>query len=112
MTIIGNIADILSRLGIIHHSTTRHINIDVLAIGAMTLVTTTIATMFRNADSICQANGFQYILTINECSLDLLRQEMSDEEYKRLVQDTEVLELNDASDNGKLLGIHVDLKYE
>jgi uncharacterized protein YydD (DUF2326 family) len=71
-----------------------------------------IATMFRNADSICQANGFQYILTINECSLDLLRQEMSDEEYKRLVQDTEVLELNDASDNGKLLGIHVDLKYE
>lgn len=71
-----------------------------------------IATMFRNADRICQDNGFQYILTINECSLDLLRQEMSEEEYKRLVQDTEVLELNDASDSGKLLGIHVDLKYE
>lgn len=71
-----------------------------------------IATMFRNADHICQTNGFQYILTINECSLDLLRQEMSEEEYKRLVQDTEVLELNDASDSGKLLGIHVDLKYE
>ena len=31
-----------------------------------------IATMFRNANAICQAHGFQYILTINECSLDLL----------------------------------------
>ena len=71
-----------------------------------------IATMFRNADRICQAHGFQYILTINECSLDLLKQEMSDEEYSSLVKEKEVLELNDASDSGKLLGIHVDLKYE
>jgi uncharacterized protein YydD (DUF2326 family) len=71
-----------------------------------------IATMFRNADKICQDYGFQYILTINECSLDLLRQEMSEEEYTNLVKQKEVLELNDASDSGKLLGIHVDLKYE
>ena len=71
-----------------------------------------IVTMFRNADKICQDYGFQYILTINECSLDLLRQEMSEEEYTNLVKQKEVLELNDASDSGKLLGIHVDLKYE
>ena len=71
-----------------------------------------IATMFRNADKICRDFGFQYILTINECSIDLLKQEMTEEEFARLVQQREVLELDDASDEGKLLGIHVDLKYE
>ena len=71
-----------------------------------------IATMFRNADKICRDNGFQYILTINECSIDLLKQELSEEEFATLVHQREVLELDDASDEGKLLGIHVDLKYE
>lgn len=71
-----------------------------------------IATMFQNANAICQAHGFQYILTINECSLDLLKKELSEEEYTKLVKDNEVLELNDADDSGKLLGIHIDLKYE
>ena len=68
--------------------------------------------MFRNANAICQAHDFQYILTINECSLDLLKKELSEEEYTTLVKANEVLELNDADDSGKLLGIHVDLKYE
>lgn len=30
----------------------------------------------------------KYILTINECSFDLLRQEMSDDEYKQPVHET------------------------
>lgn len=71
-----------------------------------------VATMFRIANRICQDQGYQYILTINEASLDLLKKEMSDEEYKSLVSTNELLKLDDSSDKAKLLGIQVDLKYE
>ena len=52
---------------------------------------------------------FQYILSVNP--LDLLAKELSEEEYKALIVDTEVLELNDISDTNKLLGIQLDLNY-
>ena len=71
-----------------------------------------VATMFRIADSICREQNFQYILTINESSLDLLKKEMTEDEFERLVQSNEVLKLDDSSCNGKLLGVQVDLKYE
>ena len=45
MSVVSDIADIFSRLGIIHNRTTGHIDIDVLAVGAVTLVATTVSTM-------------------------------------------------------------------
>lgn len=71
-----------------------------------------VATMFRIANRICREQDFQYILTINESSLDLLKKEMTEEEYDNLVMSNEVVKLDDTSNNGKLLGIQVDLKYE
>ena len=45
LTVVGDIADVLTRLGVIDHRSTRHIDIDILAIGAMTLVLTAVTTM-------------------------------------------------------------------
>jgi uncharacterized protein YydD (DUF2326 family) len=70
-----------------------------------------VATMLKVAHYECQKNDFQYILSINQSTLDLLQKELSEEEYKTLVVDTEVLELNDISDEHKLLGIQLDLNY-
>ncbi|MDR0573416.1 MAG: DUF2326 domain-containing protein [Tannerella sp.] len=70
-----------------------------------------VATMLKIAYHECQKNDFQYILSINQSTLDLLQKELSEEEYKTLVVDTEVLELNDISDEHKLLGIQLDLNY-
>lgn len=71
-----------------------------------------VATMLRNANRICNEDDVQYILTVNESSLDMLKKEMTEDEYKTLVIDREVLKLTDFSDSDKLLGIQVDLKYE
>jgi uncharacterized protein YydD (DUF2326 family) len=70
-----------------------------------------VATMLKIAHYECQKNDFQYVLSINQSTLDLLQKELSEEEYKTLVVDTEVLELNDISDEHKLLGIQLDLNY-
>ncbi|KDS21069.1 hypothetical protein M089_5313 [Bacteroides ovatus str. 3725 D9 iii] len=50
-------------------------------------------------------------MSVNQSTLDLLAKELSEEEYKALIVDTEVLELNDISDTNKLLGIQLDLNY-
>ena len=47
---------------------------------------------------------FQYILSVNQSTLDLLAKELSEEEYKALIVD-------DISDTNKLLGIQLDLNY-
>lgn len=70
-----------------------------------------VVTMLKIAQNECNDNNFQYILSVNQCTLDLLAQELTEEEYKTLITDNEVLELNDLSDANKLLGIQVDLNY-
>jgi uncharacterized protein YydD (DUF2326 family) len=70
-----------------------------------------VATMLKIAHSECQKNDFQYILNVNQSTLDLLHKQLNEEEYKQLIIDSEVLELNDKSDENKLLGIQVDLIY-
>ena len=45
LAVVGDVADIFARLGIIDDGTTRHVDIDVLAIGAMTLILTAVAAM-------------------------------------------------------------------
>ena len=70
-----------------------------------------VAKMLKIAYNECQNNNFQYILTVNQSTLDLLQKELSEQEYKQLIIDNEILELNDISDKNKLLGIQVDLNY-
>lgn len=70
-----------------------------------------VATMLKIACQESQKNDFQYILSINQSTLDLLQKELSEEEYKALIIDTEILELNDISNENKLLGIQLDLNY-
>lgn len=69
-----------------------------------------IATALKIAYKECTENGFQYILTINQNILDNLRLQMGDE-FDTIVTNNEVLELTDESNEGKLLGIQVDLDY-
>ena len=45
LSVVSHIANELSGFGIIDHGTARHIDIDVLTVSAMTLVTSSIATM-------------------------------------------------------------------
>jgi uncharacterized protein YydD (DUF2326 family) len=71
-----------------------------------------VATMLRIANRLSKERNYQYILTVNESSLNLLKKEMTEEEYTELVTSKEVLQLDDSSDSAKLLGIQVDLKYE
>jgi uncharacterized protein YydD (DUF2326 family) len=70
-----------------------------------------VATMLKIAYNECQRNNFQYILNVNQSTLELLQKELNEEEYKQLIIDNEVLELNDISDENKLLGIQLDLNY-
>lgn len=71
-----------------------------------------VATMFRTAYENAMTNDFQYILSANQNVLDALKSELSEEEYQKIVVNSEILELNDKSIEGKLLGIQVDLDYE
>ena len=46
LAVVGHVAHELARLGIVDHSAAGHVDVDILAVGAMTLVATTVATMF------------------------------------------------------------------
>ena len=46
LPVVGNVADILSRLSIVDHRPARHVDIHVLAVGPVTLVLTAIASVF------------------------------------------------------------------
>lgn len=70
-----------------------------------------VAKMLKIAYDECLKNDFQYILSINQSTLDLLQKELTEDEYRRLIIDSEVLELNDLSNENKLLGIQIDLNY-
>lgn len=70
-----------------------------------------VATMLKIAQYECAQNGFQYILSINQSTLTTLEDELTPEQYKSLIVDNEILELNDLSDKNKLLGMQIDLNY-
>ncbi len=71
-----------------------------------------IAAMFRIAGEECERSGVQYIISANHYVLQGLREELTEEEYQRLITDSIVMQLSDASDADKLLGIQVDLDYK
>ena len=68
-----------------------------------------LTTLFRIAH---REKEFQYIISLNQDRLDNLKDKMSEEEYKSIIQDNIVLSLSDKSDEDKLLGMQIDLKYE
>lgn len=69
-------------------------------------------TLFRIVDESCRSKGFQYICSINEDSLDSFEEMMSPEEYKNIIKDNVILELNDDAPESKLLGIQIDIDLE
>ena len=54
-------------------------------------------------------SDYQYISTINQNQLDEIQNILSEEEYKKIIEDNTILTLKDESDSEKLLGIKVDL---
>lgn len=61
--------------------------------------------LFHNSDN-------QYIASINQNQLTEIKNLLSDEEYQKIFTDNIILELTDALDSEKLLGIKVDIKYD
>ncbi len=71
-----------------------------------------VATMFKVAFENSIKNNFQYIISANQNVLDAIRAEMTENEYSKIILESEILELNDLSEKSKLLGIQIDLDYE
>ncbi len=71
-----------------------------------------IATMFEIAYFNTTEYGFQYIITANQKELDALKTVFSEADYTKYIKNNIIEELTDDSDNGKLLGITIDLNYE
>ena len=64
-----------------------------------------------NIASEIENEDFQYIASMNQDTLDILKEERSEKEYKNIIEKNTVLELNGDSPEGRLLGIHLDLDY-
>ena len=69
-----------------------------------------VAEMIRVADEYCREQNDQYIITMNDNTINNLRNELG-EDFDRLIQDNEVLQLSDASEADKLLGRQIELSY-
>ncbi len=71
------------------------------------------AELFEIADELCRESGCQYIASLNEDKLTAIRANMEDpSRFDPLFTQNTVLELTDDTDEGKLLGITVDLLYD
>ncbi|MFP7328608.1 DUF2326 domain-containing protein [Bacillus subtilis] len=57
-------------------------------------------------------NNLQYICTVNEDMLYSFKDLITKEEYDELVEDNIRLQLTDESEESKLLGMQIDMKYE
>lgn len=69
------------------------------------------ATMLEVAYRETELNKFQYIISLNQNAINDIEREMSEEQFKENITNNIVLELDDLSDENKLLGIQVDLDY-
>lgn len=66
-------------------------------------------TMFKIIRDYFSNNNKQYISTINENQINEIKSNITEEEYKLLIENNTVLTLTDDSDSEKLLGIKVDI---
>ena len=69
-------------------------------------------TLFRIIYDTCQKENLQYFCSINEDALLSFKPLMTEKEYKEIIQDNVILELNDDSPESKLLGIQIDIDLE
>ena len=68
-----------------------------------------IATLFKIVNEKIKGN-YQYIATINNDKLILLKERLGEERYKAIIENNIIKELSDESVSTKLLGINVSLK--
>lgn len=71
-----------------------------------------IAIMFEIANFNTSEHDLQYIITSNQKELDSLKEVLDRDDYKKLIEENIIEDLTDDSDEGKLLGITIDLNYE
>jgi uncharacterized protein YydD (DUF2326 family) len=71
-----------------------------------------VGTLFRVAYENTQSDDLQYIISVNQNTLNELRTELGEEDYNMIVKDNIVLELTDESNESKLLGKQIDLDYD
>lgn len=65
--------------------------------------------MFKIIAEVFKKSQKQYIATINQNQLNEIKQNLSPDEYKAIIEENTVLTLTDDSDAEKLLGITVDI---
>ncbi|HIP35706.1 MAG TPA: DUF2326 domain-containing protein [Crocinitomix sp.] len=70
------------------------------------------AEMFKIIYELFQDTDKQYIASINQNQLNEIKALLTEEEYETIITNTTILELTDASDSEKLLGIKVDINYD
>ena len=70
------------------------------------------AELFRIANELTLANGYQYVASLNDHNLLDMKSIMEPAEFESIFSSNTVLELTDDSEAGKLLGITVDLDYD
>lgn len=70
------------------------------------------ATLFNVAYDKTIEHNFQYILSVNQGTLDSLKNEIGEDRYIEIIDNSIILELTDESEESKLLGIKVDLDYD
>lgn len=68
--------------------------------------------LFKTAFNETDKSEFQYICSINEDQLVPIKEYIGESNYKKIVEEKIILDLTDEGEEGKLLGIQVDLKYE
>jgi len=71
-----------------------------------------VATLFRVAYDNTNLDNLQYIVSVNQNTLDSLKIELGDDYSKLINDDSIVLELTDESNESKLLGVQIDLDYD
>lgn len=59
-----------------------------------------------------KSGEYQYIATINQNQVELLKQNLTEDEFAKTITDHVVLTLTDEGDDGKLLGLTADIRYE
>jgi uncharacterized protein YydD (DUF2326 family) len=71
-----------------------------------------IAIMFEIAYFHTIKNDLQYIISSNQKELDALKEVFDDKEYGKMIEKNIIESLTDDLDEGKLLGVTVDLNYD
>lgn len=69
-------------------------------------------TLFKLVYDICNESNLQYICSINEDGLGSFKDLMDESEYQEIINNNIILELDDKSDESKLLGVKVNVKLE